>query len=219
MKKYFDILQKCPLFEQIQLSELSGMLRCLDVKVLNVSKNQTVFMEGDYPQYVGIVLAGSVQVVREDYYGNRSIVASVEPSQLFAEAFACAGVERMPVSVIADCDGEVMMLDCKRILTMCNNACEFHNQLVRNLLHIVAQKNLLLNQKIEILSRRTTKEKLMTYLLGQAKRHKSNEFTIPYDRQALADYLGVERSAMSAEIGKLRREGVIECRRSWFKLL
>lgn len=219
MKKYFNVLRKCPLFERIKDEEIPGMLNCLGAKVIQVSEKQFVFMEGEPARYVGIVLSGMIQVVREDYYGNRSIVAAVEPAQLFGETFACADEERMPVSAVAECESEVLLADCRRILTTCSNACGFHNQLVSNLLKIVARKNLLLNQKIELLSQKTTREKLMTYLLAQAKRCGSNEFTIPYDRQALADYLGVERSAMSAELGKLRRDGVIECKRSWFKVL
>ncbi len=219
MKKYFNVLRKCPLFEHIKDEEIPGMLNCLGAKVIQVSEKQFVFMEGEPARYVGIVLSGMIQVAREDYYGNRSIVAGVEPAQLFGETFACADEERMPVSAVADCESEVLLADCRRILTTCSNACEFHNQLVSNLLKIVARKNLLLNQKIELLSQKTTREKLMAYLLAQAKKCGSNEFTIPYDRQALADYLGVERSAMSAELGKLRRDGVIECKRSWFKVL
>ena len=112
-----------------------------------------------------------------------------------------------------------MLLDFSRIVTTCSNACPFHSRMIFNLLHLVAVKNLVFNQKIEITSRRTTREKLMTYLMYQAKLSKSSSFTIPYDRQGLADYLGVERSALSAEISRLRAEGVIESRRSEFKIL
>ena len=125
----------------------------------------------------------------------------------------------MPVSVIAERPSEIMLIDCKRILSTCTNTCIFHQQLINNLLRIVASKNLLLQQKIEVMSQRTTRDKLMTYLLSQAKLKNSSEFTIPYDRQALADYLGVERSALSAEIGKLRKEGVLESTKSHFRLL
>ena len=111
-----------------------------------------------------------------------------------------------------------MLLDCRRILGICSNGCAFHSTLIRNLLRNVAEKNLLLNQKIELTSKKTTKEKLMAYLLLQAKEHGSNSFTIPCDRQSLADYLGIERSAMSAEIGKLKKAGRIDTHGSWFCL-
>ena len=139
-----------------------------------------------------------MQVVRDDYFGNRSILSTAGPGQLFAEGFACAGVEALPVSVVATADSNVMLIDCSHIMTMCKNACPFHNQMIRNLLHSVAKSNLQLNQKIEILSKRTTREKVMAYLLSEAKIQGRDDFSIPYDRQELADYLGVERSAMSA---------------------
>ena len=113
----------------------------------------------------------------------------------------------------------VLLLDCKRVLTSCPNACPFHSNLVRNLLRGIAQKNLILTQKIRCMSQKTTQEKLMEFLLEQAKQHGSGEFVIPYDRQALADYLGVERSAMSAEISKLKKAGRIDCSGSRFRVL
>lgn len=219
MKKYFDVLRNCPLFHQIEEESLNEMLGCLGAKEACYKKGDTILAEGDKAKYLGIVLKGSVQLVRVDYYGNRSILTNIEPPQLFGEAFACAGLESLPVDVIAAEDTEVLLLDALFIARPCGNACSFHYQTILNLLHIVAQKNLILHQKMEITSKRSTREKLMTYLLLQAKRAESSSFTIPYDRQELADYLGVERSGLSVEIGKLRKEKVLECRRSTFTLL
>lgn len=219
MKKYFDVLRKCPLFNQIADEDLGKVLSCLGAKERSYKKGNTILSEGDKAKYLGIVLKGSVQVVRVDYYGNRSILASIEPSQLFGEAFACAGLKSLPVDVVAAEDTEILLIDALHIARPCGNACDFHCQTVLNLLHIVARKNLVLHQKIEITSKRSTREKLMTYLLLQAKKAESSTFTIPYDRQELADYLGVERSGLSMEISKLRNEKVLECRRSTFTLL
>lgn len=219
MEKYFDVLDICPLFQAVDSCHYAQMLHCLNARVMTVRKNSAVFREGEPAEGVGIVLSGAVQTVQDDYFGNRSILSMAAPGQLFGEGFACAGVEALPVSVVAAADGEVMLIDCAHILKVCRNACDFHNQMVRNLLHSVAESNLRLNQKIEILSKRTTREKLMAYLLSEAKLQGSNEFTIPYDRQELADYLGVERSAMSTVIGRLRDEKVIEVNRRWFRIL
>ena len=219
MEKYFEILTRSPLFDMVGQANYGKMLRCFDARVVRVKKNAAVFLEGEPASGVGIVLSGAVQIVQENYLGNRSIMSMAEPGQLFGEGFACAGVDALPVSIIAAVDSEVMLIDCSHILTLCQNACSFHNQMVRNLLRSVAQSNLRLNQKIEILSKRTTREKVMAYLLSEAKLHGSDEFPIPYDRQELADYLGVERSAMSTVIGKLRDEGVIEVERKWFRIL
>lgn len=219
MEKYFDILSTCPLFEKVGRENYGKMLRCFGARVVTVKKGSAVFHEGQAATKVGIVLSGTVQTVQDDYWGNRSILSMAGPGQLFAEGFACAGVEAMPVSVVATADSQVMLINCSHIMTLCHNACQFHNQMVRNLLHSVSQSNLQLNQKIEILSKRTTREKVMAYLLSEAKLQGSNDFQIPYDRQELADYLGVERSAMSAVIGKLRDDGVIQVNRRHFQLL
>ncbi|MBO5197725.1 MAG: Crp/Fnr family transcriptional regulator [Lachnospiraceae bacterium] len=219
MKEFFPVLRNCSLFDGIEDENLSGLLACLGAKVTAYHKHQTIVREGEPAKYVGILLTGAAQLVREDYYGNRSIMARIEPTDLFGESFACAGIPALPVSVAASEDCQVMLIDCRRITMSCTNACAFHSRMIYNLLQVVSKKNLAFHQKLEILSQRTTREKLMTYLLAQAKLHHSNTFTIPYDRQSLADYLGVERSAMSAEISKLRRDGVIACEKSTFRLL
>ena len=219
MKDFFDILRECPLFDRIGDESLKEMLGCLNAKERSYKKGDAVFAEGDKAKYLGIVLEGSVQLVRVDYYGNRSILANIEPPQLFGEAFACAGLKSLPVDAVAAADTKILLLDAQRIARPCGNACPCHGQTILNLLHIVAKKNLVLHQKIEITSKRSTREKLMTYLLLQAKNAKSHTFTIPYDRQERADYLEVDRSGLSAEISKLRNEKVLECRRSTFTLL
>ena len=125
----------------------------------------------------------------------------------------------MPVSGYAVQESKIMFFSCRKMLTVCSNACRFHNRLVKNLLQVVAQNNVNLSRKIQFMSQKTTRDKLMAYLLEQAKKANSPEFTIPFDRQALADYLGVERSAMSAELSKLRKDGVLQSRGSHFVLL
>lgn len=219
MTDFYPILQSCPLFHGLEGEELSAILACLGAKRSNVLKGQAIFHEGEPATHMGIVLTGAVRLIREDYYGNRSILARIEPAGLFGESFACADVKDLPISVVAVEDSKVMLIDSHRITVTCANACGFHNRMIFNMLKVVANQNLVLNQKIEIISKRTTREKLMAYLHAQAKLHQSDSFTIPYDRQGLADYLEVERSAMSAEISKLRKDGLIECDRSAFRLL
>ena len=219
MKKFHPVLETCPLFSGIQMDELQGLMGCLGGRLRKVEKGICILREGDPARDVGIVLSGAVQLVREDYYGNRSIVAYIGPGGLFAESYACAGVSALPVSVVADVDSEVLLIDCQRITVSCSNACAFHSRIIFNMLQLVAKSNLVYDQKIQITSQRTTREKLMTYLLNQAKLQNSNRFTIPYDRQELADYLEVDRSGLSAEISKLRKQGVLESEKNHFVLL
>ncbi len=219
MEEFYPILMGCPLFSGIEEEHLSGLLRCLEARTVPIRKGQMLFSAGDRASVLGIVLEGALQLIREDYDGNRSMVSRITPAEVFGESYACAGMEVMPVSVVAEENCAVLLVDCRRIVTTCCNACSFHSQLVRNLLHLVAQKNLELNRKMQILSHRTTREKLLAYLRSESKRKGSRTFTIPYDRQGLADYLEVDRSGLSVEIGKLRKTGIIECEKSCFRLL
>lgn len=219
MQNYLSVLKKCLLFDGIDPDDILGMMTCFGAADKTAIKNGTILAEGEPAIYVGIMLEGSANVVKENYYGNRSIVGRVEAGELFAESFACAGVAAMPVSVIANEDCRYLLIACQRITVGCANACSFHSQVIFNLLKAVAARNLEFHQKLEITAKRTTREKLMAYLLNQAKIHNSSSFCIPYDRQALADYLGVERSAMSAEISKLRSDGVLQSTKNTFTLL
>lgn len=219
MKKYLNILHTSPLFEGIADENLLRMLNCLGARVETFDKKYTVIAEGNPAKYIGIMLSGSAQVFRMDYFGNRSIVGHIEPSQVFSEAFACAEVAAVPVSIVANEPSEIMFINCSHILHTCANNCGFHQQLIFNLMKNLAQKNIQFHQKLEITSKRTTREKLMTYLMFYASRVKSNSFSIPFDRQELADYLEVDRSGLSAEISKLRKEGIIESNKKHFTLL
>lgn len=219
MKKYFNILRNCPLFDGIADDDISAMLSCLGATVKRYAKKETVIAEGSAAKYVGILLSGRAQITSTDYFGNRSIVADIAPAELFGESFACADVKSIPVTVTAIENCEILLIDCFRITHSCTNSCDFHRTMIYNLMKIVARKNLVFHQKIAITSKRTTREKLMAYLLLQAKNNEKNSFSIPFDRQELADYLQVDRSGLSAEISKLRNEGILECKRNQFTLL
>lgn len=219
MEKFFYILRKCPLFSQIKDEHLPALLHCLGASVKSYHKKETILEEGRPAKYIGIVLSGCVQMLQLDYYGNRNIVSHAEPSELFAESFACAEVSSIPISVIATEPSEIMLIDCQRIIHSCSNACSFHQQMIYNLLKNVAAKNIQFHQKIEITAKRSTREKLMAYLALQAKKANSQSFDIPFDRQELADYLEVERSGLSSEISKMRKEGILKSEKNHFELL
>lgn len=219
MKKNLEILQKCSLFNHIEDENLIAILGCLDAKIESFDKKYTIFSEGHPAKYIGIMLSGSAQIIQTDYYGNRSILSGIEPSEIFAESFACAEISSLPVTVIANEPSEVMLIDCNHILHTCSNNCEFHQQLIFNLMKNLASKAIMFQQKVEIISKRSTREKLMTYLTFQAKKAHKDSFDIPFDRQELADYLEVNRSGLSVEISKLCREGVIKNDRKHFVLL
>lgn len=219
MKKYVSLLRNHPLFEGISENNIPVMLRKLDAYTKKYMKNNFIRFAGDPADFIGIVLEGNIQILQDDFYGKRNIIATFSKGTLFAESFACAGVSVLPVDIMASDNVEIMFININHLFNSEGCECGFQHILITNLLKIMAQKNMLLNTKLQYSSHKTTAEKIMAYLNDQARIHRSNEFTISFDRQGLADYLGVERSAMSAEISKLVKLGVIETKRSYFKIL
>ena len=219
MEAYFDIISSCSLFTGIKREELTVLLKCLSASVRKFHRNEFILREGDPSGTLGVVLQGNVSILREDIYGARSLISKLSPGDVFGESLAFSGTEFMPVSVVSGQESTVMMIDALRISTGCVSACSFHSRLIRNLLGVLARKNLMFSRRQEITSKRTTRDKLMFYLMGEAKERGSRTFTVPFSRQELADFLGVDRSGLSAEIGKLRRQGVIDCHKSTFKLI
>lgn len=218
MEKYFDIVKKCSLFYEIEDSEIKALLNCLSATELSFSKNDFIFFSGEKAKSVGIVLTGSVHILQEDFKGNRSIIERIESGHLFGESFSCAEVDKLLVSAISAEDTTILLIDYQRVLNICTSPCAFHVKIIKNMLHIIAQKNVLLSQKIEIVTRRTTREKLLMYLSVQVLENGSKKFQIPFNRQQLADYLSVERSAMSTELSKMHKEGLIRVNRNRFEI-
>jgi CRP-like cAMP-binding protein len=212
-----DMLLKTPLFTGISPAELPSLLGCLGARERVYAKGEIIFFEGDPARYIGLVISGSVQIVKEDYFGNRSILAHVTPGELFAEAFSCAGF-RLEVSAIAAEQCLIMLIEYQKVIMTCPTSCLFHTQLIRNMAGILAAKNIQLSRKLEHIGKKTTREKLLSYLKEQAKTASSSRFAIPFDRQELADYLGVERSAMSAELGRMKDEGLLDFNKNRFEL-
>lgn len=219
MKTYLPIILHSQLFSGVVQSEAERMLQCLAARTEEYERNQPLLRLGEAVDAVGMVLTGSVHVVQEDFWGNRNILMKVLPGELFAETYACVPGAVSNVRVFAAEPATVLYLDVHRVLHVCASTCEFHARLVRNLLSVLAAKNLAMNEKMMHMSKRTTRDKLLSYLSAESLRRGSASFEIPYNRQQLADYLSVDRSAMSNELGKLRDEGVLQFDRNQFRLL
>lgn len=213
-----DAMKQSILFQGIAESEIDVLLHCLKAEVMEYQKGEFVLHRGQPIHKMGLVLSGAVHIIKEDFWGNRVILGGAQPGQIFAESYACLGNENLTVSVVATKNARVMFLDIGRILQVCTAACAFHTKLIQNLLTVLASRNLMLTQKVEHMAQKTTREKLLSYLSGEAQRAGKSIFTIPYNRQELADYLSVDRSAMSTELGKLQREGVLKCEKNRFEL-
>lgn len=219
MQNYLSNMRQCLLFDRIADEDLLRTLECLRAQVVCAKRNQVILHQGEPATRLGVVLCGSVRVVSTDEYGNHSVIASIGEKEVFGDSFACAGLPASPVSVVASQESDILLLEHQRVITGCRNGCEAHSLLVTNLLRVIAQKNLMLNRKLNIVTRRTTREKLLAYLREQQKQTGTHRFTIPFDRQMLADYLGVERSAMSAELSKMKQAGLIDYTRNEFEIL
>ncbi len=215
---HLTVLKKTPLFHEIADSEIESLLKCLSAKTETFKKNQFIFHAGSTTTTLGIVLSGCVHIIREDFWGNQEILSEITLGNLFGETYACLQKEPLSVSVLAVETTEVLFLNVTNMMTTCSSACQFHSRLMRNLLSVVAGKNLMLTKKIEHLAQRTTREKLLSYLSSESIRHGSADFQIPFNRQQLSDFLCVDRSAMSNELGKLRDEGILEFHKNQFQL-
>ena len=211
------ILTECALFCGLRRAQIQDMLPCLSARRSRFRRGQFLLRVGDRASSAGIILSGEAEVLQEDFWGNRNLLAAVGPGELFAEAFACAHAVS-PVSVLCKTDGSVLYLNVRAVFSPCEKACAQHKALSQNLIRVLAEKNMQLNEKAGFLSQRTTREKLLAYLSAQARRAGSASFRIPFDRQQLADYLSVNRSAMSAELSNMQRDGLLRTDRSSFTL-
>lgn len=206
------------LFDGIKEDDRSEMLKCLNAKKKQYKKGSTVLGRGGCTSEMGMVLEGSVHMVKDDFWGNRSILGQASPGQMFGEVYACLPRQGLEVDVVAAEDTEVLFLDVGRILTVCSSACSFHTRLIRNLLTILAEKNLMLTHKMEHMAQKSTRDKVLSYLSLEAEKQGGPEFAIPFNRQQLADYLSVDRSAMSRELSRMKAEGLLDYHRNRFRL-
>jgi len=218
MEKYLGVIKKSALFTGINNQEISAVLNCLSAKHSKYTKGQFIFRSGESISYVGMVLSGQVHIIKEDFWGNRTIIAEVSAGSLFGETYACVQGESLEVSAVSSENSDILFLDIHKMMTVCTSACQFHTKLIRNLISVLAEKNLMLTKKMVHITKRTTREKLLSYLSTQSLKSGKASFEIPFNRQQLADYLSVDRSAMSNELCKLRDEGILTFQKSTFHL-
>ena len=219
MKKYIEILKRTQLFSGVSDTEISAMLNCLQAKLLTFQKGDYVFREGERIDNITVLVKGKLLVQHDDFWGNRNIVNVIRVGEMFGEAYVAPESGSLLNDVIAEEDSAVIFFDVRRILTVCSTACRFHSMVIQNLFFAISEKNRKLLQKIGHMSKRSTRAKLLSYLSEEAKRQNSSHFTIPFTRQQLADFLCVDRSAMSNELCKMRDEGLLQFAKNQFILL
>lgn len=213
-----DFLSKTPLFAGIAPQDIPTMLPCLGAYTKTYPKGSALFLTGDHLDVVGLVLQGSIRLESCDVWGNQNILDHIAPGQVFGEAYSCLPQQPLLVDILAGEESQVLFLQTSKVLHLCPQSCPFHQALLSNLLSVMAQKNLKLNHKIRHTTPKTIRARLLSYLSQQATEQGSHSFTIPFDRQQLADYLCVDRSALSHELGKMQKEGLLTFSRSQFQL-
>ena len=218
MEEFVPVLKRTKLFSGVGDEDISAMLSCLGARLNRYKKGEYVLRQGEHLSDILVLAKGSLHIQRDDYWGNRSILGNIGEGEIFGEAYIAPESGPLLNDVIAIEDSSVFFFDVKRVITTCSSACRFHTIVVQNLFFAVSDRNRGLVQKLDYMSRRTTREKLISYLSEEAKKQNSAEFTIPFNRQQLADYLAVDRSAMSNELGKMRDEGLLEFQKNRFRL-
>ena len=218
MKKYLPILRTSPFFKGLTDNEILSILHCVNAATISRKRDSYIFRAGDSTEVMGLVVAGCVLVIQEDLWGDWNILSKCHAGNFFGEPYATSPGAVLNVSVVADEDCDIILLNVQRLLVSCPTICEHHQKLIRNLVGVLANKILILNDKITHVGKRTTRDKLLSYLSAVSIRQASLSFDIPFDRQQLADYLCIDRAAMSAEISKLQKEGLIKTNRNHFEL-
>ncbi len=219
MEKYYKTLKLTNLFSGVTEDELAAMLKCLQAKLYVYKKGDYVFKEGENIDRITILVEGKLIIQRDDFWGNRSILNIIRVGEMLCEAYMAPGSCSLLNDIIAEENSVIISFDVHRVLTVCPSACRFHSQVVQNLFFAIAEKNRKLLHKIGHMSKRSTRAKLLSYLSEEATKQNSSHFTIPFSRQQLADFLCVDRSAMSNELCKMRDEGLLQFDRNQFTLL
>lgn len=208
-----------PLFDGIRPEERRVMLECIGYHIGTFRKGDIVAFEEENIKHVGIVMSGAVDMVKEDLWGNRTMLVRMGRDELFGETFACGSDNLSVVTFQVSEDARILLLSFERVMRSCANACPFHQQLIGNMVRIIAKKNRDLMRKVEVVSKRTIREKLLTYLSIQAQVQNERYFQIPLGRVELAEYLCVDRSALTRELAKMKEEGLIDYDRNCFRIL
>ena len=208
-----------PLFAGIKPEDRKPMLHCIGYHVSNYSKGEIVVFEGENLKHIGILLFGSVDMIKEDLWGNKTTLLRLRKNELFGETFACGEDNFSVVTFIVSEDARILFMPFSRVMHSCTMACEFHHRLIENMVKVIANKNRDLMRKVEVVSKRTIREKLLTYLSVQAQQQNSRYFEIPLGRVELAEYLCVDRSALTRELVKMKDDGLIDYDKNCFRIL
>ena len=206
------------LFLDIDSSEISSLLACIGARFVNFKKDEFIIEEGEMAKEFGIILSGRARSIKWDASGRLIIITLIEKGGAIGVMLAASKKQASPVSVQVTEDAEVMMISFNQLINRCKKNCEKHEKLLRNYINVVAEKGLELHERINCLLEPTVRDKILTYLSRISKEQGSKTFTVPINRNIMAEYLNVERSALSRELSRMQKDGLIEYHGNSFKL-
>lgn len=219
MEHLIKCMEKSALFSGIRPEDYKPMLHCVGYRTVHYKKGEIIFPEDERVQHIGVILTGAVDMVKEDLWGGKTIMTRMQPGALFGESFACGADSVATVCFTAAEESEILFMPFGKIMRSCSIACEFHHRLLENMVRLIAGKNRDLMHKIDVVSRKTLKEKIMAYLSAQSQAADSRYFEIPLGRSELADYLCADRSALTRVLSEMKCEGLIDYDRNTFRIL
>lgn len=219
MEKYNKVLSQCALFRGIKSEDIGQLLSCLNSNTKKYMDEQYVFLSGSEVNYIGVMLEGSAEIIKENLAGSRHIMAFLGPAQIFGEGIVCTRERISPVTIKVKEDSRILFIPYERITKSCGNSCGFHIQLIQNMMMILGEKNYNLNNKIELLTLKGMREKIAAYLLNEAKNHRSLSFSIVPNRNELAEFLNVSRTSMCRELARMKDENILDYYQNSFKIL
>lgn len=208
-----------PLFAGISPENRRSMLHCIGHRQRTCPKGEIIVFEEESVRHVGLILSGAVDMVKEDIWGGRTLLLRMGPHELFGETFACGSDSSATVTFVVAEDSEVLFLPFRNVLHTCTHVCDFHYRLIENMVRVIADKNRELLQKVEIISRKTLREKILAYLSRESERQGSRYVELPLGRQELAAYLCADRSALTRELAGMKADGLIDYERNLFRIL
>ena len=218
MEKYLSKIKNSPLFQDITEEELSRMLNCFGANIKTYTQGQAIIRQGDKVSKIYTILDGEVNIEKDSYWGRRIIVQKLYEYNNIALGLVASTSSESTISAISSKKTTVLSMNFSKCTTMCTNACHHHSALIQNMFKILSKENIELIEKIENISQKSIRDKLLTYLSNESIKHKSPVFEINFNRQELADYLNIDRSAMSFEMSKLKNEGIINYKKNKFAL-
>ena len=218
MTEEMEYIRQSRMFDGIKDGDVESILKCLGYSIKLYKKNKVIAMEGNDMRFIGIILQGSVDMIKEDIWGNKDMLTRMMPGDLFGETFACGVDTETVVTFVASATTELLILPFNKVLRTCSNSCDFHERLIKNIIMMIAKKNKALMQKLEVVTKKSLREKILAYLSQQAQEQQTKYFHVPLGRKELADYLCADRTSLTRELSSMKKEGLIDFERNTFRL-